>query len=352
MKKRIALIVCCSMLLALAGCGAKSETATGFNKEPIPGAESVQDTAGQGTATEEGTAKEEGTASEAPSAGNASDASITEGQALEAVKNYCYANNPDLEGMMDSEDYTVYFDVSTNESGEIVVLYRSYTAAEIRYYVDPASGDVYVTELVPGIIDEEQRTDETFNIRDYMNGSGKSSGSATTATDSKAARLNGERFESVIMLEGMEETVKYEHAVNEEIGIEMDFDYESLERHSDSNIEKFVSIYDNADDPWNYLEVEYRSESTDSVVASVSEELSKEYEISIDTAFALENAGNCTRIDASADVGGATMPDQLQMVYIIPANGGTVVATAHYSIEAAEGFGHLFNYMMHTLSVI
>ena len=29
------------------------------------------------------------------------------------------------------------------------------------------SGETYVTELVPGIIDEEQRTEESFNIRDY-----------------------------------------------------------------------------------------------------------------------------------------------------------------------------------------
>ena len=40
-------------------------------------------------------------------------------------------------------------------------------AAQIRYYVDPTSGDTYVTEFVPGITDEEQKTGETFNIRDY-----------------------------------------------------------------------------------------------------------------------------------------------------------------------------------------
>ena len=70
--------------------------------------------------------------------------------------------------MINTGDSGAYFEVSNNDTGEIVVLYRSYTAAQIRYYIDPSSGDVYVTELVPGIIDDEQRTDEKFNIKDYM----------------------------------------------------------------------------------------------------------------------------------------------------------------------------------------
>ena len=93
---------------------------------------------------------------------------ISQEQALAAIQKYCYAGDPELEKMINSGDYGAYFDVSTADSGEIVVLYRSYTAAQIRYYIDPVSGEVYVTELVPGIIDEEQRTDEKFNINDYM----------------------------------------------------------------------------------------------------------------------------------------------------------------------------------------
>ena len=48
------------------------------------------------------------------------------------------------------------------------MLYRSYTGAKIRYYVDPSTGDAYVTEQVPGIIDEEQRREETLSIIPYM----------------------------------------------------------------------------------------------------------------------------------------------------------------------------------------
>lgn len=93
---------------------------------------------------------------------------LTEQQALDAIRNYCFAQNPDLKSMADSGEYGIYWDVSANDADEIVVLYRSYTNAQIRYYIDSVSGDTYVTELVPGIIDEEQRTEESFNVRDYL----------------------------------------------------------------------------------------------------------------------------------------------------------------------------------------
>ena len=99
---------------------------------------------------------------------NGTSGAVTQEQALAAIQKYCYANDPELEKMINSGDYGTYFDVSTADSGEIVVLYRSYTAAQIRYYINPSTGDVYVTELVPGIIDEEQRTDESFNIGKYL----------------------------------------------------------------------------------------------------------------------------------------------------------------------------------------
>ncbi len=331
--KKVSLIAL-SALFVLSGCGAESQEVV-LRKEPIPAVESVQEAG-----------KEEASSGD-QSDGSGAEGAITQEQALEAIKNYCLANNPDLEGMADSEDYTTYFDVSTNENGEIVVLFRSYTAAQIRYYVDPATGEVYVTELVPGIIDDEQKTDETFNIKDYMGGSAKAPANEGSAS---GARQDGERFEDVIMLEGMEEIVKYEHVVNAGLGFEIDYDYESLVRKSDSGKESFISIYDDVNSPENYLEVEYRPENIDSVTASISDELSKDYELYIDT-YELDHAGNCTRIDASACVGGEVMPEHLQKVYIVPAGNGTIVGTAHYSIESAEGFGHFFDYMINTLIV-
>ena len=53
------------------------------------------------------------------------------------------------------------------------MLYRSYTSAQIRYYIQPVTGEAYVTELVTGIIDEEQETGETFNARDYLVDTGR-----------------------------------------------------------------------------------------------------------------------------------------------------------------------------------
>ena len=79
-----------------------------------------------------------------------------------------YINNPDLERIVNEEEYPVYWDVSANDEGEIVVLFRSYTGALIRYYIDPATGDTYVTEFVSGITEDEERTDESFNVKEYM----------------------------------------------------------------------------------------------------------------------------------------------------------------------------------------
>ena len=57
-------------------------------------------------------------------------------------------------------------------------------------------------------------------------------------------RKDGERFEDVIGLEGMEETVRYEHVRNETVGFELDYEYESLARQSGSDQECFISIYE------------------------------------------------------------------------------------------------------------
>lgn len=101
-------------------------------------------------------------------------ATIESDQALAAVRNYCIKRQPELADMANSEDYTLYWEVESYNADQIVVLYRSYTGAQVRYYVDNKTGDVYVTEFVPGITEEEERTEETFNVKDYMDDSGVS----------------------------------------------------------------------------------------------------------------------------------------------------------------------------------
>ena len=175
--------------------------------------------------------------------------------------------------------------------------------------------------------------------------------SETAEPAAESGRQDGERFEAVIMLEGMEETVQYEHVVNETAGFEMDYDYESFVRQSGSDRERFLSLWDAPEAPENYLEVAYRSESVDTVAATVREELSKEYDLNEETRT-LDGAGDCLFIEASAIKGTNQMAEKLQEVYIIPAADGCRVATAHFSIESAEGFGRRFSYMMNTLRVI
>ena len=94
---------------------------------------------------------------------------ITETQALEAIKNYCYIHNQDLREIENSEDRTLYWTIKTEENN-IIVCFRSYTGALINYIINPTSGYTYVQEFVPGITEEWTDTDEIFYIRDYIIG--------------------------------------------------------------------------------------------------------------------------------------------------------------------------------------
>ena len=167
----------------------------------------------------------------------------------------------------------------------------------------------------------------------------------------RAERQNGERFEGVVVIEGMEETVRYEHVRNDSVGFEMDYDYEKFERLGGADRECFVSRYDDAGSPENYLEVRYSPLDAGAAAAAVSEALSHDYDINREDSFRLDRAGSCIRIDASAEKGGLTMPERLQMVYIIPASDGCRIATAHYFIEGAEGFGRRFHSFMDSFTV-
>jgi hypothetical protein len=184
------------------------------------------------------------------------------------------------------------------------------------------------------------------------NAAGQNEPAEGAAPGAESGRENGERFEEVISLEGMEEIVRYEHIRNDRLGFEMDYDYERFERYSGADRECFVSVYDDPENPENYLEVSFRAQDAETVAAAVSEALSADYEIGRDDAFPLKRAGSCIRIDASNVKGNTGTPDLLQMVYIIPAADGCRVATAHYSFESAEGFGRRFHYMMESFSPV
>jgi len=183
MRKKVLFMIAGCIALGLTGCGAGGENDNGTQIESASvteaeqtseevtseeQSESVAEADNTETAEETVIANYEDGAEEIRTEDAAQTETITQDQALAAIKKYCYTNDTDLESKEGSDEYTIGWEVTTNEAGEIVVLYRSYTAAEIRYYVNPTTGETYVTELVPGIIDEEQRTDESLNVRDYM----------------------------------------------------------------------------------------------------------------------------------------------------------------------------------------
>ena len=172
--------------------------------------------------------------------------------------------------------------------------------------------------------------------------------SGQSESGSEPVRQDGERFDDVIFLEGMEETVHYEHVRNEALGFEMDYDYENFVRHSESDREWFVSCWDDAGNPENYLEVRYSTLDAETAAANISELLSGEYELRRDDSFTLERAGNCIRIDADEVKGGGYMPENLQTVYIISTGNGCHIATAHCDTVESGGFLRRFGYMMNT----
>ena len=172
-----------------------------------------------------------------------------------------------------------------------------------------------------------------------------------SAERSETGRRDGERFEGTIQLEGMEETVRYEHVINQTLGIGIDYDYENFRRQSESGRERFVSRYDSPESPENYLEVIHYAEDADTVSETISEALSREYDIT-QAPQMLERAGSCTCINASCIKGTNLMADILQWVYIIPAADGCIAATARCEIESAEGFGVRIDAIMNTLTIL
>ena len=175
--------------------------------------------------------------------------------------------------------------------------------------------------------------------------------SAAPAPTPKPVRQDGERFETVITLEGMEETVSYEHIRNDSLGIEMDYDYNNFVRYSEPGRERFISDWDDPENPENYLELISSPGDADSVAAFIREKLSEEYDLT-ELIQNFDGVGDCIRIEASVIKGTNRMAEHLQTVYIIPAPDGCRIATVHSFIAESEGFGHHFSYMLNTLSLI
>ena len=167
----------------------------------------------------------------------------------------------------------------------------------------------------------------------------------------ESGRADGERFDQLIMVEGEEATVGFEHVKNAAIGYEMDFDYEILKRRKGDGVDRLISVYDDEENPVNYLEVTFAEGTEEAVGTQITEELLQEHRIVVSSGE-LDNGEVITVIDATGAKEDGVMSDKPEIVYIISANGGCIVATAHFSRDAVEGFGSRFATVVRTINVI
>ena len=127
-------------------------------------AASEETTAATTAETTVATVEETTAATEATTAAETEAANlITDEMAYDAIRNHCLLENSEF-ASLSPENWVIISSTDT----QVVVLFTSYTGSENRYYIDRATGNTTVTELVPGIIDEEQPTGESFNVRDHL----------------------------------------------------------------------------------------------------------------------------------------------------------------------------------------
>ena len=71
-------------------------------------------------------------------------------QTLAAIERFCREQNPDLNNMSQDE-YSFYWELTSETEQEYVVTYRSYTGSFTYFHVNKATGEVTTMEYVPGI---------------------------------------------------------------------------------------------------------------------------------------------------------------------------------------------------------
>lgn len=226
---------------------------------------------------------------------------------------------------------------------------------EPAYETSVSGGDSAVFTVEPGeytvgVIAQSKITGTARICTEAADGTAAAAAHATAA-ESDLALQPGEHFEGTVPLEGMEQTVHYEAIRNETLGFEMGYDYENFVRQSEADCERFISVWDNSDNPEIYLEITHSSDDAETTAASIAETLSAQYNVSR-WEYTLDRAGDCIDLRGELDKEGQMSIWELQMVYIIPADDGCFVAWGHYTQESAEGSGARFRGMMHTFAVL
>ena len=161
MKKNVLISMSLLMVLSIAACGKANDTNNNIETPEITAEPLVDAAADAEDEYQDPLPAEEDDGEDAPEV-------VTDEQALEAVKNFVLSSNHGVTPEANGEEVTEYYEVESSTGEEIVVLYRSYTASQTRFYIERATGHTEVTELVPGIIDEETSTGESFNIWNYI----------------------------------------------------------------------------------------------------------------------------------------------------------------------------------------
>lgn len=226
---------------------------------------------------------------------------------------------------------------------------------EPAYETSVSGGDSAVFTVEPGeytvgVIAQSKITGTARICTEAAAGTAAAADPAVAA-ESDLALQPGEHFEGTVPLEGTEQTVHYEAIRNDALGFEMGYDYENFVRQSEADCERFISVWDNPDNPEIYLEITHSSDNAETTAASIAETLSAQYNVSR-WEYTLDRAGDCIDLRGELDKEGQMSIWELQMVYIIPADDGCFVAWGHYTQESAEGCGARFRGMMHTFAVL
>lgn len=172
---------------------------------------------------------------------------LTREQALAAVKNYCYSVQPNIEKLDKSDKYDVYFEVESYSDDEIVVLFTANTGEEVRFYVDPVSGDANITAFIPGVSTQEEPSDEIIHLKKYLDGPVELTGSVSLdgmwATASMVPDENGDvQPEWYVEFEGY--AINYGHMEEDKFVVDHSDDVQCQMSDSDGNL--FVQA-ENAD---------------------------------------------------------------------------------------------------------
>ena len=175
---------------------------------------------------------------------------------------------------------------------------------EPAYETSVSGGDSAVFTVEPGeytvgVIAQSKITGTARICTEAADGTAAAADPAAAA-ESDLALQPGEHFEGTVPLEGTEQTVHYEAIRNDALGFEMGYDYENFVRQSEADCERFISVWDNPDNPEIYLEITHSSDDAETTAASIAETLSAQYNVSR-WEYTLDRAGDCIDLRGELD---------------------------------------------------